>query len=101
MDEAAGGERGHRLRASLTAYIFMPFMSSPFVGAGLRGADGFDRELDRDRPGVLEGERRRDLRALVERLRQVGEHDVVAAGREPDRAVGGDVEPVLQFAHLS
>ena len=31
---------------------------------------------------------------------EVSEHDVVAAGREPDRAVRGDVEPARDLAHL-
>ena len=43
---------------------------------------------------------RLNLLALDERLHQVGERDVIAAGREPDRSVRWNVEAVFQFEHL-
>ena len=40
------------------------------------------------------------LLALGQRMGEVREHQMIAAGREPDRSVRGNGEPVLDFAHL-
>jgi hypothetical protein len=64
-----------------------------------RSAETLDAKLDLNPASALEGKRRFDFVALGERLHQVIEHDMIAARREPNGSVCGDVEAVLQFGH--
>src|SRR5579863_1032848 len=65
-----------------------------------RRADSHDPELDLDRPCMFETKRRLDVCALGQRMGEMGEHQVIAAGREDDRAMGGNGQSVLELAHL-
>jgi hypothetical protein len=65
----------------------------PLHAAGSSRPDARHRGLDFDRAGMFEIERRFDALALSQGMRQMGEHQMLAVGREPDRAVRGNVEP--------
>src|SRR5829696_7862903 len=70
----------------------------PMLGLAAR-RDAAHGVLDRHRAGLLEQKRAFERLALLQRLRQVHEHDMVAAGLELDGCAGLDLEPGLERAH--
>src|SRR5215207_801632 len=70
----------------------------PMLGLAAR-RDAAHGVLDRHRAGLLEQKRAFERLALLQRLRQVYEHDMVAAGLELDGCAGLDLEPGLERAH--
>ena len=104
MGEVAEGERGlhgatfRRRRRSYLHPLHSLHVHPLHVAAG--GADADDREIDRDRASVFERQRHLRRLALDQWMFEAGQHDVVAAGRELDVAMGGDRKAVLHLAHL-
>jgi hypothetical protein len=87
------------VRAELPAERFSALYGR-FPGAGVAGNSAtLDVELDLNPASVLEGKCRSNLFPFYERLRQMGEHYVIAPRREPNGSVCGNVEAVLQLGH--
>src|ERR1700694_5542983 len=63
-------------------------------------ADGPDRVLHVNRAGFFELERARDLFALLERLLEIDEHQMIAVGLELDRLARLDLDAAGDGTHL-
>ena len=81
------------------AHIFMPPMLPPFMPP-LEAPTPTTLNSTATGPACSKLSVALTVSPLIERMGEVGEHEVVAAGRKPDRTVRGNVEPARQFAHL-
>src|SRR3546814_8026874 len=68
-------------------------------GAGRSRAQ--HRHLDGDRAGLLEGQREREMLALLQRMLQPDQHDVIAAGLQLGHATGRQRYAVRSEEHTS